>query len=177
MEIINFSEDFADIKIAKGVYFEDPRGSLKKTIYGDELTSLMSSIKEVICSKSKKNVIRGLHFQKKPFEVSKFIKCVSGEIIDVFLDIRHESKTFGNYGSIKLNEKDDKSLFIPKGFAHGYGVLSSEATVVYLQSGNFEPSFDFSINPLSLNIEWGIDTPLLSDKDKDAISFDEFIKI
>ena len=77
----------------------------------------------------------------------------------------------------QTSEKDDKSLFIPKGFAHGYGVLSSEATVVYLQSGNFEPSLDFSINPLSLNIKWGIDTPLLSDKDKNAISFDEFINI
>ena len=176
MQVTNLSEKFEDIKIAKGIFFEDDRGSLKKTIYGDNLDILMSSIKGVICSRSNKNVIRGLHFQTKPAEISKFITCVSGKIIDVFLDIRVNSKTFGQYASIELQENDDTAIFIPKGFAHGYGVLSKEATVVYLQSGNFDTNNDFAINPLSLGIDWGIKDPKISSKDANAISFQEFKK-
>ena len=174
MKLINFSKEFFDVKIANGVYFDDERGSLKKTMFGDELNTLMGSIKEVICSTSNMNVIRGLHFQKSPSEVAKFVTCVSGEIIDVFLDVRIDSKTFGQYRSIKLQENDKKALFIPKGFAHGYGVLSNSATVIYLQSENYDPSCDFSINPLSMDISWEIDDPILSDKDRKAITFNKY---
>lgn len=177
MELKSFSEEFTDVKIAKGVYFEDSRGSLKKTMFGDELNELMGSIKEVICSTSNKDVVRGLHFQTDPSQISKFITCVSGKIIDVFLDVRLESKTFGQHASIELEENDNKAIFIPKGFAHGYGVISEVATVVYIQSGNYDPDNDFAINPLSLNIDWEINNPLLSEKDKEAISFDEYKKI
>ena len=176
MELNNFSKQFIDIKVAKGVYFDDERGSLKKTMFGDELNELMGSIKEVICSTSNKDVVRGLHFQTDPSQISKFITCVTGKIIDVFLDIRIESETFGEYGFIELEENDNKAIFIPKGFAHGYGVISDVATVVYLQSGNYDPVTDFSINPLSLNIDWGINNPLLSEKDLNAISFKEYEK-
>ena len=174
MELSNFSEKFTEVKVAKGVYFEDTRGSLKKTMFGDDLNELMGSIKEVICSTSSKDVVRGLHFQTDPSQISKFITCVSGKIIDVFLDIRIESKTFGEYASIELEGNDNKAIFIPKGFAHGFGVLSEVATVIYLQSGNYEPADDFSINPLTLNIDWGINSPLLSEKDQEAISFEEY---
>ena len=176
MKLSNFSEQFTEIKVAEGVYFEDSRGSLKKTMFGNELNDLMGSIKEVICSTSNRDVVRGLHFQTNPSQISKFITCVNGKIIDVFLDIRKESKTFGIHGFLELEESDNKAIFIPKGFAHGYSVISNVATVVYLQSGNYDPISDFSINPLSLNIDWGTDNPVISKKDLDAISFNEYKK-
>ena len=95
MIIRPFSEEFDDIKVSEGVFFEDDRGFLKKTIFGDDLIRLMGEVNEVICSTSRKNVIRGMHFQVPPFGVNKFIKCISGEIIDVFIDLRSESKSFG----------------------------------------------------------------------------------
>ena len=103
MDIEYFSENFKDIKITHGVNFEDERGSLKKTMYGDQLETIISPIKEVLCSTSKRNVIRGLHFQNPPYAVDKLVTCVKGEILDVFLDLRKSSKSFGKYCSLKLN--------------------------------------------------------------------------
>ena len=112
-------------------------------MFGDELSNTMESIKEVICSSSNKDVVRGLHFQKKPNEIEKFVTCIKGRIIDVFLDIRKGSDNYGQYGMVELSESDNKAIFIPKGFAHGYGVLSEVATVIYLQSGNYNEESDY----------------------------------
>jgi len=174
MDIEYFSENFKDIKITHGVNFEDERGSLKKTMYGDQLETIISPIKEVLCSTSKRNVICGLHFQNPPFAVDKLVTCVKGEILDVFLDLRKNSKSFGKYGSFNLNEKDKYALLIPKGFAHGYSTLSDDAVIVYLQSGNYSEKHDGSINPLSIDIDWEVDTPILSEKDRNSLDFHEF---
>ena len=174
MEISQHSNTFKDIKITHGVNFHDERGSLKKTMYSDNLEDLISPIKEVLCSTSKKNVIRGLHFQKSPYEVDKLVTCIKGEILDVFVDIRKESNNFGKFGSINLNEDDKKAILIPKGYAHGYSTLSEEAIIVYLQSGNFNEDFDESINPLSLSIDWKVVSPIISKKDKNSIKFEDF---
>jgi len=174
MQVKEFSDELSEIKICSGVNFNDERGTLKKTIHGDKIDKLFPQIKEVICTTSKKNVIRGLHFQKQPFEIKKFITCVKGSILDVFVDIRKESKTFGKYGTINLSESDSLSILIPEGFAHGYSTLSSESVVVYLQSGNFNPDYDGSINPLSLDIDWKINEPIISEKDTSALNFIDF---
>ena len=75
---------------------------------------------------------------------------------------------------VELSESDNKAIFIPKGFAHGYGVLSEVATVIYLQSGNYNEESDYSINPLSLEIDWKIKNPIISEKDKTADNFKDF---
>lgn len=177
MKVNNFSEDIKEVKICSGVYFPDYRGVLKKSIHGDELTELMPEVKEVLCTTSKQNVIRGLHFQKEPSEISKFLTCVQGEIMDVFLDIRKDSKNFGKYGVKNLNENDNESIFIPKGFAHGYITLSKVSVVVYLQSGNYNSEFDMAINPLSVGIDWKVDKPIVSEKDLNALTLEEYKKI
>lgn len=174
MKVVNFSDKFSDIKLTEGVFFQDERGALKKVMYGEALKDLINPISEVIISTSKKNVIRGLHFQNPPHEVTKLVTCVSGKILDCFLDIRKDSTTYGSYSSIYLEEDDNKAILIPKGFAHGFSVISNEATVVYLQSGHFSEKHDKSINPLSLNIDWKVIDCKLSDKDKNAVPFDEF---
>lgn len=174
MIIRPFSEEFNDIKISEGIFFEDERGFLKKTIFGDGLLELMNEINEVICSTSSKNVIRGIHFQEPPFGVSKFIKCISGEIIDVFIDLRSESKSFGKVGSMNLKQQDNYSLFIPEGFGHGYLALEDKSTVVYLQSKEFSPEHDSTINPFSIDFDWPVEKSIISEKDRSGINFSEF---
>ena len=174
MEVKNFSEKFKDIKLIHGINFQDERGSLKKTMFGDELQNLISPIKEVLCSTSKKNVIRGLHFQNPPFAVKKLITCVKGTVLDVFLDLRLESNTYGEFESIELKEEDSLALLIPEGFAHGYSTLSNEAILIYLQSGNFNYKYDESVNPLGLGIDWKVENPVISNKDKTSEEFKKF---
>lgn len=174
MKISSFSDEFNDVKVIEGIYFDDERGSLKKVMYGDNLKSLIDPICEVIVSTSKKNVVRGLHFQNPPHDISKLVTCVKGEVVDCFLDIRKNSINYGKFRTINLKQDDKKAVLIPKGFAHGFSVISEEAVLVYLQSGKFNEENDMTINPLSLGIDWKVENYILSDKDKEASPFEEF---
>lgn len=165
MKLESFSDEFDKVKLASGVNFKDQRGILKKTMYGDELSSLINPIKEVITSTSKKNVIRGLHYQKEPKQIKKFVTCVYGEIIDTFVNIDTRSENYKKFGQIKLSAEDDKAILIPEYFAHGYSVISDIAIIVYLQSDNYDPELDSGFNPLSLGIDWKVKSPIISEKD------------
>ena len=171
MTINSFSNELNEVKIVKGKNVKDTRGVFKKTIYGDGLKTLMPSPSELLNSTSKKNVIRGLHYQNPPHQVSKFITCVHGEILDVFLNIKKDSPYYGCYESIKLSEDDDIALFIPEGYAHGFSVISNIAIVSYLQSGDYNEKSDMAINPLSINVDWKVKNPLISEKDLNAVNF------
>ena len=127
-------------------------------------------------SKSIKGVIRGLHFQIPPFEQTKLVRCVSGNILDVAVDLRKNSKTYGKFFSIELSFENNKQLFIPKGFAHGFQVLSNEAIVNYKVDEYYNPDSDLGIiwNDRHLSIDWNLDLkPILSSKDLKLISFKE----
>lgn len=165
MHIENFSVEFPDVKVCSGVFFEDKRGFLKKTMFGENLNELINPIREVIISNSERNVIRGMHYQKRPDELIKLISCSSGSILDVFININKKSKNYGKYGSIELSEKDSISLLIPPNYAHGYLVRSKTASVVYLQSGDYNPETEDGINPLGFGFNWGVKTPIISKKD------------
>ena len=127
-------------------------------------------------SKSYKGVIRGLHFQLPPYEQTKLVRCVSGNILDVAVDLRKTSKTYGKYFSIELSSENNKQLFVPKGFAHGFQVLSEEAIVNYKVDNYYNSKSDSGIiwNDKDLLIDWNLDIkPLLSVKDLKLISFKE----
>ena len=127
-------------------------------------------------SKSTKGVIRGLHFQAPPFEQTKLVRCVSGNILDVAVDLRTNSKTYGKFFSIELSSKNNKQLFIPKGFAHGFQVLSETAIVNYKVDNFYNPKSDSGIiwNDKDLSIDWNLDIkPIISLKDLKLISFKE----
>ena len=171
MTINAFSKEFNDVKLIKGKNIKDARGIFKKTIYGDNLKNLMPNPCEQLNSTSKKNVIRGLHYQRPPFQVSKFITCIHGEIIDVFLNIKKDSPYYGFYDSVKLSEDDDLAIFIPEGYAHGFSVTSDIAVVSYLQSGDYNENYDMAINPFSINVDWKIKNPIVSEKDLNAVKF------
>lgn len=120
-------------------------------------------------SKSTKGVLRGLHYQAKPFGQAKLVRCSKGRIYDVAVDIRKNSPTFGEYVKVELSEDNKHMLFIPDGFAHGFVVLSEEAELLYKASGEYAPKANRGILwcDKDINIDWQIDfEPILSDKDK-----------
>ena len=118
----------------------------------------------------KKNVLRGLHFQSEPKAQSKIITVYEGEILDVVVDISRYSKTYGKHYSIKLSSKSDKSLFIPKGFAHGYLTVSNYAVIGYKVDNYYDSNYEFGIayDDPKINIDWGIESHkvIVSEKDK-----------
>jgi dTDP-4-dehydrorhamnose 3,5-epimerase len=127
-------------------------------------------------SKSYKGVIRGLHFQTPPFEQTKLVRCISGSIFDVAVDLRKNSKTYGKSFSIELSSENNKQLLVPKGFAHGFQVLSNEAIVNYKVDEYYNPDSDSGIiwNDKDLSIDWNINLkPIISEKDLKLISFKE----
>jgi len=119
-------------------------------------------------SKSTKGVLRGLHYQLSPKPQAKLVRCPKGKIFDVAVDIRVGSATFGQWVGFELSEENQKILFIPEGFAHGFVVLSDEAELLYKASNEFNLSLDRGIrwNDPTINVNWGIDfEPLISEKD------------
>ena len=127
-------------------------------------------------SKSTKGVLRGLHYQANPYGQAKLVRCSKGRIYDVAVDIRPESKTFGQYVKVELSEENKHMLYIPIGFAHGFVALTDEVELLYKASGEYAPKADRGIiwNDKDINIDWEIDfEPLLSEKDKIQPSLSE----
>jgi len=126
-------------------------------------------------SLSKQGVLRGLHYQVEPYSQSKLVRVIDGEILDIVVDIRTQSPTFGNYFSYKLSSRNKKQLFIPEGFAHGFLTLSKIAIVNYKVDKPYSPKHEETIiwNDPYLNIEWGvsIDDIQISPKDSRGILF------
>jgi len=108
-------------------------------------------------SKSAKNTLRGLHFQEEPFAQSKLVKAVNGKVLDIAVDIRKESKTFGKYVSYILDSNKKEQIYIPRGFAHGFLVLSKSAIISYKVDNYYSPSHEkgFHYSDPLINIDWG----------------------
>ena len=149
--------------------FKDDRGFFYESYNKNNLDKVINIVfVQDNESKSDKGVIRGLHFQAPPFEQTKLVRCVSGNILDVAVDLRTNSKTYGKSFSIELSSENNKQLFIPKGFAHGFQVLSETAIVNYKVDNFYNSKSDSGIiwNDKDLSIDWNLDIkPLLSEKD------------
>lgn len=119
-------------------------------------------------SKSTKGVLRGLHYQLEPKAQAKLLRCTRGRILDVAVDIRKGSKTFGKYCKVELSEENKFMFFIPRGFAHGFLVLSDEAELMYKTDNEYSFEHDRGLlwSDSDINIDWGAENPILSDKDK-----------
>ena len=164
-----------DLLIIEPQLFKDERGFFYESYNKNNLDINIVFVQDNE-SKSYKGVIRGLHFQAPPFEQTKLVRCVSGNILDVAVDLRSNSKTYGKSFSIELSSENNKQLFVPKGFAHGFQVLSREATVNYKVDEYYNPDSDSGIiwNDKDLLIKWNHDIePILSKKDLKLISFKE----
>ena len=121
-----------DLLIIEPQLFKDERGFFYESYNKNNLDKIVNIVfVQDNESKSYKGVVRGLHFQRPPFEQTKLVRCVSGKILDVAVDLRINSKTYGKSFSIELSSENNKQLFVPKGFAHGFQVLSETAIVNY----------------------------------------------
>ena len=130
-------------------------------------------------SKSTRGVLRGLHFQRPPFAQAKLVRVIEGEVLDVAVDLRKNSKTYGQHLTMHLSGENKKQLFIPRGFAHGFIVLSETAIFSYKVDNLYSPKHDSGIlfNDEDLNIDWIMENEsiILSEKDKNLIRFKDFI--
>ena len=130
-------------------------------------------------SKSSKGVLRGLHFQKPPFSQAKLVRCVEGKVMDVVVDIRKGSPTYGKHIAMELSGENKRQLFIPRGFAHGFSVLSDTAVFAYKVDNTYVPASDCGIryDDKDLNIDWGLNHVeiKLSEKDKNLSSLKDLV--
>jgi len=156
-----------DLLIVEPQLFKDERGFFYESYNKNNLDINIVFVQDNE-SKSYRGVIRGLHFQAPPFEQTKLVRCVRGNILDVALDLRTNSKTYGKSFSIELSSKNNKQLLIPKGFAHGFQVLSETAIVNYKVDNFYNSESESGIiwNDQDLSIDWNYDIkPILSAKD------------
>jgi len=160
---------FKDLLIFKSKNYYDGRGFFRELLI-EKL--LKKKFKFTVVSNSKKNVLRGLHMQTK-FQQGKYVSVVKGKILDVVVDCRKNSKTFGKHFKIIISQKNSKSIFVPPGFIHGFLGLDKENIVIYSCTEYRDKKSEISINwnDKDLNINWNIKNPILSLKDKNNQKF------
>ena len=162
---------FKNLLVFKSKNFYDNRGHFRELALEKKIKKKLIF---TVMSKSKKNVLRGLHMQKK-LKQGKYISCLKGEILDVVVDCRKKSKTFGKHFKIILSEKNCKSIYIPPGFLHGFLGLDKENIVIYGCTNYRDQKSEIGVNwnDKDLKINWNIKSPILSKKDNQNVKFKE----
>ena len=169
-----------DLIILEPTVFEDERGYFLESYNQKKFEQIVGKVSFVQDneSKSMRGVLRGLHFQKPPFDQAKLVRCIKGKVLDVAVDIRNGSKTYGQYVAVELSDENKKQLFVPRGFAHGFLVLSDSAIFSYKVDNIYAPNFDSGIfwNDPKLNISWDVNESeiLVSEKDSKLSLFSDF---
>ena len=166
---------FKGLLVIKNKSFKDKRGYFRELLRENNLKKKFPFL---VMSLSKKNIVRGLHLQRKKPQ-GKYITVLKGEIFDVALDLRKNSKTFGKYFSIYLSEKNSTSIYIPPGFAHGFCGMDKENYMIYSCTNYRDEKSEIGIkfDDHDININWPLKKPILSKKDKNNLSFKEYKKI
>ena len=169
--------EISDVYIIEPSVFGDNRGYFLESFNLEKFEENIYPIKFVQDNESKscKGVLRGLHFQKPPYAQAKLVRCIEGCVMDVAVDIRKGSPTYGKHVSVELSGENKKQLFVPRGFAHGFSVLSENAVFAYKVDNRYAPESDSGIryDDKELNINWGLkeEDVQLSFKDKELESF------
>lgn len=161
--------------------FSDERGYFMEAFKKEEFEVHIGPVDFIQDNESKSSfgVLRGLHYQTGEFSQAKLVRVLKGEVLDVAVDLRKSSPTFGKYVSVLLSEENKRQLYIPRGFAHGFAVLSEEAVFIYKVDNKYNPQAEASIlyNDQSLGIEWPFaeSQMILSPKDKHGMAFSDAI--
>ena len=177
MDVINTAIN--DLVILEPKIFKDERGYFFESFSQREFEKKVRKINFVQDNESKSSfgVLRGLHYQKGEYSQAKLVRVIKGRVLDVAVDMRRSSPTFGKYVAVELTEENKLQFFIPRGFAHGFVVLSDEAIFAYKVDNIYAPQAEASIqyNDESLDINWILDKEqfVLSEKDKRALPFKE----
>ena len=172
--------EIQDVILIKTKIFEDERGFFMETYKKEEFekVGITGEFVQDNHSNSEYGVLRGLHFQKEPYAQAKIVRCIRGEIYDVAVDLRKNSPTFGKYVGVNLSEDNRYQLYIPRGFAHGFLVLSESAEVVYKVDNVYASDYETGLiwNDPDVNIPWPSDNPILSPKDQKLPTLRELIE-
>lgn len=176
MELIKTG--ISDLVILKPRVYEDDRGYFYESFkqeWFDEHIGITTFVQDNQ-SLSGKGILRGLHFQKEPFAQGKLVRVIKGAVLDVAVDIRVGSPTYGKHHAIELSEKNHLQFYVPSGFAHGFLTLEEQTIFSYKCTNiyNKESEGGLMYNDESLGIDWGIKNPKLSNKDKDYLAFKDF---
>ena len=178
---MKFSKGVIDgIVVIEPTVFVDKRGSFLESYNKNEFEKVIGKVSFIQDneSRSSKGVLRGLHYQTPPFAQAKLVRCIEGEVLDIAVDIRKSSPTYGLYHSEVLSCENKKQLFIPRGFAHGFLVLSDSATFAYKVDNAYTKDNEAGIqwNDKQLGIKWGVKESeiLISDKDVQLPLFSKF---
>lgn len=173
MEVIKTKLD--GVYIIKNNIFKDERGMFIKTYHYDlfKERDLCTDFKESYYSVSRKNTIRGMHFQKPPFDHDKLVYVANGKILDVIVDLRKNSKTFKEFISVEISRENGYSVYIPKGCAHGFLALEDDTITVYNVSTVYNAKYDSGISYDSFGMNWNIKNPIISDRDRGFYGIDE----
>ena len=169
--------EIPDVYIIEPLVYGDERGYFVETFNKNKFEDVIGKVSFVQDneSKSSRGVLRGLHFQKPPFSQAKLVRCIQGSVMDVALDIRKGSPSYGMHVAVELTGENKRQLFVPRGFAHGFSVLSNNTVFAYKVDNWYAPEYDSGIryDDQKLNINWGLseDDIQLSEKDKDLESF------
>jgi len=178
MSLIVEKTSIEDLLLIKPNVFEDPRGYFFELFNSDEYkkAGLKFNFVQDNISKSQKGTVRGLHFQVGDFSQGKLCQVIIGSVLDVAVDIRPDSKTFGKHYSIELSSENHYQLWLPPGFAHGFSVLSNEAVFMYKCTNFYNQKYEraISYNDKDLSINWKVKTPIVSEKDKLAPTFKDY---
>ena len=167
--------DIPEVKIIRTSRFADERGFFTETYKESEYLEIgIPRFVQDNMSESSKGVIRGLHWQESPYGQGKLVNCVTGCILDIAVDIRKDSPTFGEHVAIELSAREQIALWVPEGFAHGFQALSEKTRVLYKVTNSWHQASERSLNPLSLDISWPIKEKLLSKKDHNSQSWEDF---
>lgn len=170
---------FQDLIIIESKKKSDVRGYFKRIFDKDEFQERKMETKFVQLSLSfnkKKGTLRGMHFQKKPFQETKVVQCVKGKIFDVVIDLRPKSSTYKKWFCIELSESNNKMLYIPKGFAHGFLTLKDNTEIFYQISTNYNPKYAGEIrwDDDEFKIKWPIKPTIISKNDRMTKSFKKY---
>lgn len=156
--------------------FTDDRGDFIKTFHYNSFRDLCPEydFKESYFSISKKNVIRGMHFQLPPHDHAKFVYITDGEAMDVILDLRKNSPTYKQYITIPLSSEKYQGIYMPKGLAHGFLSKKENTKMIYLTTAIYHKEYDSGIMWDSFGLDWGVNNPVISERDKNLILLAEF---
>lgn len=154
---------------ARGYFFESYNQKIFDEVVGQHVTFVQDNH-----SKSSKNVLRGLHYQLAPYDQGKLVRCIAGSVLDIAVDIRKESQYYGKWVSVLLSSENKRQLWIPEGFAHGFLSLEDNTEFLYKTTNFYNPESEraYIWNDPTLNIDWGITNPIVSEKDQLAPLFD-----
>ena len=165
--------NFKNLDLIKPKIFRDGRGDFFRFFCSNEFNKIFFKNKIVqsnICVNNKIGILRGLHYQKKPYEETKIITCVQGEVFDVAVDLRKKSKTYMKYYGQIISESNKFAVLIPKGFAHGYITLKKKCTIIYLVDSKYKKNSEgvINYNDKKINIKWPIKPKYISNKDRNV---------